>query len=189
VLSGAHLTGGRLRAEGACALLSYEIAEDAEIRAHVRGLLAVGYKDNHCVFTVANAVGSVTRAVVVALTDEQSQKREARQAGTLERVGASPAEERAGKRWEIHFADGAVHVFELRTSEAQSGQALQRAGDGAPSFQDNAGNSIGILVRPDNSVYLMERGCTRTGILRDGQVRDGKSLPGCVHGNWTAIVR
>ena len=196
IFSGAHFTGARVKAEGACALLSYEIA-DAEIRARIHGLLAIGDKDNHCTFTVTNTAGSASVAVVVELTDEQAEKRDARQAFTSEnKVGASPGQERAGKRWEIHFADGTVRVFELKSKELPgnafkngSAELTDSAYDGAPSFQDSAGNSIGIVVRPDYSVYLIERGCMRTGNLHEGTVKDGKSLPGCTHGNWTATVR
>ncbi len=85
----------------------------------------------------------------------------------------------AGKKWEVHFADGATETY---TAQRHEGEAM-------PAFETSDGKPASIVVRANNSVILIDGQCIRNGHLLNGQVKDGTSMGNCSHpGSRSATV-
>lgn len=178
-LPGAHFTGATLRSDGDCRLVSYKVISDNEIQAVVQGARAIEDRNEYCNFSVRNSAGSASAWIVVSLTEAQEQEKKQRDQTAGEAKIKAMASS-AGTEWRIHFADGTEITYRAKGSNA----------DGMPSFLGTDGQTIGILVRPDHSVYIIEQGCILNGWLRNGQVKDGTVMPGCPHtGPCTATVQ
>lgn len=177
-LPGFHFTGAQVHVKGACTLAGYKVISDTEIQMKLKGARTIDDREDGCFFTVSNAAGSATSWVVVDLTDAEEQEK-ASQEEAAGRAKAQAMANAAGKRWQLRFADGATETYTVQPKD----------GDALPKFKSSSGILATIVVRPDNSVYLVNGGCVRSGQLVNGQVKNGQSMAGCSHpGSWSATV-
>lgn len=177
-LPGSHLGGAIVEAKGACRLSGYKVVSDTEIQMRLQGTRSIDDKEDGCFFTVRTAAGSADGWVVVELTPAEAQAKEGRQR-MESRAKVDAMARAAGRKWVIRFADGASDTYTVRAPE----------NPGLPEFQTGDGRTAKIVVRPDQSVVLVEGGCVRNGRLVEGRVTKGTSMAGCAHpGSWSATV-
>lgn len=175
---GFHLAHSQVEVKGVCKLLGYKIVSDNQIQMTLQGVRRIDDKEDGCFFTVRNASGSASSYVVVDLTDAEKRQQTDRQI-TEDQNRVRDFVAQAGKKWDVHFADGGAETYVAQGASP----------DGMPMFQANDGRSVKIMVRPDHSLVLIDDSCLRTGRLVDGKVTAGQSMPGCTHfGAWTASV-
>src|SRR5581483_1747612 len=160
LLPGFHLSGAKVRLDGACRMVSYQVPSDNQIAMQIQGTRAVSAEDT-CGIHVTTAHGTANTWIIVDLTpDEEQQRKAAKNDADAAKARAFVA--RSGTQWDIRYADGATDTFK------SSGVSP----DSMPLFHDKAGNDVKIAVSQDNSVFMMEGGCMLSGTLRNGQVSD-----------------
>jgi hypothetical protein len=176
---GLHLAGTTGTVTGVCALKSYQVVSDNQIRMEIEGDRAIEDKDDGCFVHIHKGTSEVHTYVVVDLTEaEWSEKNSKRREEDQAKEDAYVA--RLGKEWTLHFVDG--------TSEAYTAQAAT-SGD-LPDFIGGSGGTAKIATTDDGKVMIIAGSCIRTGTLADGQVKDGTSIGECKPGGaWTGQMK
>ncbi len=160
-------------------MTGYKVVSDSEIQMSLEGNRSIEDTDDGCFFTVTTPAGSASGWVSVDLTDEEKTQMQAKQKAD-DRAKVQALTSAAGKKWEVHFADGTTETY---TAQPREGEAM-------PAFETSDGKPASIVVRANNSVILIDGQCMRSGHLLNGLVKDGTSMGNCSHpGSWSATVR
>jgi hypothetical protein len=177
-LPGFHLTGATVTSGEQCSVVSTKVESDNEIKMNIKGIRKVDDKDSQCTLTVQTPGGHASTWIVIELTEAEQQEQEAQQQAA-DMKAAQSFVQRSGKAWQLVFASGAKSSYTSNGVDA----------DGAPIFQNSAGESVKILVANDNTVMIIESSCMRSGKLAGNQVKNGVSQGECTPaGPWTATV-
>ncbi len=175
---GFHFLHATVEAWGVCRLVEYKINTDTELQMLLEGRRTLDDKDDACHFRVRNAAGAATSWIVVGLTAEQEAERRAREEAAG-RAKIAAVNQAAGKKWILHFANGAEDTYLAQGSNP----------DGMPVFKRSDDQTVKIFVRPDGSVTMIEEGCMRTGRMSGNKVEKGESAGDCrPAGSWSATV-
>ena len=178
ILPGYHLAGAHVDARPICAIESYQVTSDNEIRMKIKASRPLDDKDGACYLTIRTPGGSAQAWIVVDFTASEQADFDARQR-TEERQKAGAFVNRSGKSWQITFAGGQHETYTATGVDP----------DGMPGFQSNSGTSVRIAVSNDNKITIIDSGCIRTGSVVGNQVKNGQSMGQCdPPGSWTATV-
>ena len=178
-LPGFHLLGTTVTASGACALKSYKVVSDNEIRLTIEGDLPIDAKDDGCFLDVRKGAKKTGTYVVVELTEAEQHQKNA-QEGAAAQAKANAYMAGLGTQWTVRHSDGATEVFTAQPADAGE----------LPAFTNAAGESVKIMTTRDGTVVIVADSCMMTGTLTGNQVKDGKSQGNCKHsGAWTAVKK
>ncbi len=178
-LPGFHLLGTTVTASGACALKSYKVISDTEIRMTIEGDLPIDAKDDGCFLDVSKGAKKTGTYVVVELTEAEQHQKDAQQAAAAQ-AKANAYMAGLGTQWTVRHGDGATEVFTAQPADPGE----------LPTFTSSSGASAKIMTTGDGTVVIVADSCMMTGTLSGDQVKDGKSQGNCKHpGAWTAVKK
>ena len=176
-LLGHSLTGTTVTVSGVCALQSFQVVSDTEIRVKLTASRTPDDKDGNCAALVHQGATQATANITVNLTDSEQRQFEARQAAAA-KAKADQYAATLGTRWTLHYADGKSETLTIQPAEPGE----------VPDFASNRGGTAKVMINGGNKVMIIANECILSGTITDNKVDDGKVMAGtCPHpGAWTA---